>query len=378
MKTIKRIILQFTLLSGTAHVNRMICFAKGYLEAGIEVEVICLGLKGAKSLEIEGVKIRFINESRGANKLIRRIRDEIKIIRAIKEDYNPIDTVIHIYRTPVWAFCLSKRKYDFFLERGEVPFYINSFSIKYYIEEWLGRMVTKKATGLLAQTNALKEYYQNYGVKYIDVNNMFVDESRFEGLMRTTNDKYIVYCGSVSKHKDGVDDLIKAFKIVHDRFSDWKLKIIGGFLTKDDEKCLIELVHKLKIENNVIFTGRVEISEMPSLLCQACILALARPKSKQAKYGFPTKVGEYLCTNIPSVLTRVGEIEYYIKDMVHCVFAEPDNPLDFANKIIWIIEHPFESKKIAENGKKLLSTDFSMVSQSHRALEFMQRVINIR
>lgn len=375
MKEIKKIILVYSHIPGFATTNRMLCFAKGYKAAGLEVEIICLGLRGAVPFTLDGIEVRFIGEDDGLNILLSRLKSERALLKAIKQDYRPSDTVI-VTRSSLWAFCLNRKKYHFFLDRGEVPFYSNSKSIKYLMEEWLGRRLTKRATGLLAQTHTLKEYYTNYGVKYVDVNNMFVDVSRFDGLSKSTEEKYIGYCGQVSIHKDGVDDLIKAFKMVHDKYQDWKLKIMGCCLIKDDEKELNRLVHELGIETSVEFSGLVDASKMPNLLYQASILALARPQSDQAKYGFPTKVGEYLCTGNPSVLTRVGELGRYMQDRVHCVFANPDDPKDFAQQLMWVIEHPAESARIAKKGKELVNTDFSMFVQSRRALDFMQQTIN--
>jgi len=67
----------------------------------------------------------------------------------------------------------------------------------------------------------------------------------------------------------------------------------------------------------------------------AKILALARPKSKVADAGFPSKLTEYLSTGNPVVVTRVGEIPYYLKDNVHAFLTEPDSVNSFAER--WIM-----------------------------------------
>lgn len=71
----------------------------------------------------------------------------------------------------------------------------------------MGLKVSPRATGLLAQTYSLKDYYSDYGVKNIEVINMFVDMSRFENLKIDKSVKYIGYCGTISRQKDGVDEL---------------------------------------------------------------------------------------------------------------------------------------------------------------------------
>lgn len=379
MKTIRRIILAYSHITGSAHTNRMLCFAKGYQAAGKEVIIVCIGLGDAKPFGLEGITVHCIFENKMFDKISRRLLAQKKMVKIIKDLYDPSNTVIHIYRTPLWTYCFNNKKFDFFVERGEVPYYAEIKSLKYNIEEWLGLKLTKRATGMLVQTYALKRYYSDYGIKYVDVINMFVDISRFKGLVKNDTEKYIAYCGNISKHKDGVDDLIRAFKKVHDKYPEWGLKMIGGFERLYNEEEEIKLmVDELGLGTCVDFTGRVDASEMPNLLFQASIVALARPQSEQAKFGFPTKVGEYLCSGNPCVLTKVGELGMYLDDKVTCIFAEPNNSVDFAEKLNWVIDNYNEAKKIAANGRLLVDSDFSMYKQSEKAIRFMQNVINIK
>ena len=61
---------------------------------------------------------------------------------------------------------------------------------------------------------------------------------------------------------------------------------------------------------------------MPKYLCNAKLLALARPDSIQAQGGFPTKLGEYLATGRPVVVTKVGEIPDYLEDGVNAFLSD--------------------------------------------------------
>ena len=51
---------------------------------------------------------------------------------------------------------------------------------------------------------------------------------------------------------------------------------------------------------------------------------MARPDSRQARGGFPTKLGEYLATGKPVCVTKVGEITVYLEDNVSAFLAEPE------------------------------------------------------
>jgi glycosyltransferase involved in cell wall biosynthesis len=177
-------------------------------------------------------------------------------------------------------------------------------------------------------------------------------------------------------YKDGVNDLIEAFSIVNKNIQGIKLRIIGGFASSNDERILRDKVIELNLTNAVDFTGKVLPSEIPQLLYDAEVLALARPDNKQAKYGFPSKLGEYLFTGNPVVLTRVGEIDHFLRDKVSCVFAKPDNPEDFAEKLLWTLNNPEKASHIGANGKQVAEQQFSIQSQCQVALKFFNRTLN--
>ena len=80
--------------------------------------------------------------------------------------------------------------------------------------------------------------------------------------------------------------------------------IIGKTPNKNQAFSNGNLVKELNLEEKVIFTGAVPYTDVPQLLIDAEILALDRPDNKQAKYGFPTKLGEYLMTGNPVVIPR--------------------------------------------------------------------------
>ena len=61
---------------------------------------------------------------------------------------------------------------------------------------------------------------------------MFVDSSRFE-IIKEQTEPYIAYCGTISREKDGVDILLKAFSVFRQSASDYKLYRISkeAFMT---------------------------------------------------------------------------------------------------------------------------------------------------
>lgn len=187
-------------------------------------------------------------------------------------------------------------------------------------------------------TRTLIDYYKEFTGKKTKIVHvpMTVDFSRFDGLT-VNNDKkkqYIGYCGTMNIKKDGVDILINSFIKIMNDFPELNLYIAGPLTPTEDYLILENIVIKNNARNRILFLGGIPKEDMPEFLSNAHLLAMARPQSKQAEGGFPTKLGEYLATGKPVCITRVGEIDSYLTDNVSAFIAEPDSVDEFQDVLI--------------------------------------------
>ena len=231
----------------------------------------------------------------------------------------------------------------------------------------------KQIDGLFVISTFLKQAYIDRGVdaRKVHIINMTVDPSRFEGLQKQGDEKSIVFCGHGANNKDGVDQLIKSFAIVHKLHPDFQLKIIGPKSVKGDASGNVELIEQLGLNDFVVFCGKKSPEEVPQLLKNASILALDRPDSLQAQNGFPTKLGEYLLTGNPVCVTNVGDIQLFLKDGESAFIAEHDNVELFSSKLLWIIEHPLEAAIIGKRGHDVALEHFNPKTEARKMLKCM-------
>lgn len=226
-------------------------------------------------------------------------------------------------------------------------------------------------SGLFVISNPLREYYENLGIdpSKIHVLNMTVDVERFKNIKKAAcREKYIAYCGNVSNNKDGVDILIKSFALVCKKRPDIKLYIIGKTPSQTEASDNLRLIKSLGIEERIVFTGVVSSEQMPQLLKDAVVLALARPDNLQAKYGFPTKLGEYLLTENPVVVTSVGDIPLFLKDGVSALISEPSNVEMFAEKLLWALDNPGEASAVGKAGAAVAAEFFNSDIETKKLL----------
>ncbi len=134
----------------------------------------------------------------------------------------------------------------------------------------------------------------------------------------------------------------------------------------------LELIENLGVKNSVIFTGIVSAAEIPQILKNATVLALDRPDSLQAQCGFPTKLGEYLLTENPVVVTKVGDIPLFLKDGETALLAEERNPHEFSSKLLWALEHPAEAIEIGKAGAQVAMREFNYLNETKKIIKAIQ------
>lgn len=233
----------------------------------------------------------------------------------------------------------------------------------------------RRLNGLFVITTFLKNYFTENGVEpgRLEIVNMVVDPSRFNGVEKQNKRKYIAYCGNASNNKDGVDRLIRAFAIISDKYKDIYLYIIGKAPNNKEEDSNGKLAEELGVSDRVIFTGTVNYHELPQMLKNASMLALARPDSLQSKNGFPTKLGEYLLSSNPVVVTDTGDISRFLKDKENAMIAKSDSVEDFAEKMEWLFEHPKEALLIGSKGRIVAMESFNANIEANKIVDFIFR-----
>lgn len=357
-----------------APTNRFLSFVEGFSKLGVEIEVVFV-LSDYKGSRIEKrwpyVTINYLWDSLDLkNRYLRQLSYSILSKRFVHKVKNG-DVVVFFDSQRMMFPLLKKKGVKVYTERTEHPFAfrVRTIDMKKYVEQ------CKNLAGLFVISTALKDYFecQDVDKEKVHIINMTVDPQRFDGVFKQPQKQpYIAYCGTASNNKDGVDELIKSFAIVSNKYPDYRLMIIGKGLTKDDDSGNRELVERLYLSDKVIFTGIVPAQEMPQLLKNADILALDRPDNLQAQYGFPTKLGEYLLTENPVVVTSVGDIPIFLKDGVSALIAKPQNSKDFASKLIWAIEHPEEAQIIGKNGANVARRDFNCLTESKKMWDILK------
>jgi len=266
------------------------------------------------------------------------------------------------------------------LEKSEFPFIFEkknqlaSIYQKFYI-----RHIYKLFDGIIVISKSLEAYFMTKkkpGAKLLLVPIIVDPQVFFDTQTPPILNDEVVYAGILNQSKDGILDIIDAFSRLNQIYKDKKLVLMGDIEASECKEGIYDLISKNNIRDNVIITGYVARSVMVDRLKKAEVLILAKPASLQSEHSFPTKVGEYLATGKPVVLTNVGCINQYLTDGINAFIAEPNNIESLSGKLLEVYSDYKRSLEIGQRGQQVAINQFDYRSQSKVIIDFFTERIN--
>jgi glycosyltransferase involved in cell wall biosynthesis len=380
---------------GGAATNRHVSYLKGLVELGIKVHLLILqkdnhqsNLSNKSTGVFQGIQFEYATwHSTSDAHLFFKIFNKLKALWVAKkkliriiEDSEPDLRLLILTTKPVETYpflkVAKKKGMPSFHERTEYPF-LNSKSffqkaeLSYYL-----KYIIPKFDGIFVITHALAEYFKPFlsANQKIMVLPMTVDFERFTDKSKKIDlyGKYIAYCGSMYTDKDGVPNLIQAFNHFCKSNNEVNLLLIGDNSNEQAFHHIKQLIDNSPYKHRIYCTGQIESDQMPAYLNNATMLALARPDNIQAKGGFPTKLGEYLVTGNPVVITAVGEHSLYLKDGVTAYLVRPGDNIVFGQRLLDAINDGERSKAIGIEGQKIALKYFNYKTQAEKLYNFLQ------
>ena len=387
---------------GQASANRVLSYAVEMANLGQEVQVISLvtydqpftdeeraDLMKHAAITYKGVNVHYVSgrnfwpreKGKKVKKLwlyLRGILRAKSLLNKRKGDYTSIMMLSSSIFQHFWFSRIAKKNNaKLIVERAELPSIEQEKSR--YEKSFLGclfiyftKKAFKKPDAWILETQHLVDYYIPLGrpnCPYLIVP-MTVDIAKYSEPNKTFSpySPYIAYCGNMSE-ADGISILIKAFALIADKFPSYKLVLAGDSSAVPAQK---QLVADMGLGNRVVFLGRIASETVPQFLKNASFLVLASPTSVRSTTTMPCKVGEYLCTSNPVVVTNLGEIPKYLTDGVSAFLPEPDSPENFANGLGKALNTDKDTLvSIGREGYKVAEENFNSAVQAKRLVDFL-------
>jgi len=154
----------------------------------------------------------------------------------------------------------------------------------------------------------------------------------------------IIGYSSLDTHFD-LELMIQVLAQVVRQYPDAHLLITGN-----PSKTISELAQVYGVGQNLILTGFLPYEKLPWYLGCADCFVMPFPDKIYNVGRWPTKVNDYMSVGRPTVSNPVGDIKTLFKQHRVGLLVEWD-AVDFAQKIIYLIEHPEVACKLGENAR---------------------------
>ncbi len=162
------------------------------------------------------------------------------------------------------------------------------------------------------------------------------------------NAPLIIFTGALLVAK-GIDNLVESIPVVLKKLKNVHFLIVG-YPVEDTRKRIKELA----VEDNVHMTGMVDYFDLPDYLNISDIAV--EPKIDKAGEA-SGKVINYMGAGLPVVCFDSKNNRRFLED--GGIYAESSEVKNLAEKMIWAVENPEESKRLGDMNKKRVQEVFS-------------------
>lgn len=252
----------------------------------------------------------------------------------------------------------------------KMQFYLKG--IFYYTFYKLSELLIPGYDGIVVISKNLEKYFSKLAKKTIripilcDVTEITVSKRAVQfdgGVFR------ICFAGLINCTKEGFDILFEALSILNKKA---KVELyLYGSLSDEDRDAMELLKKKHRLPDMVFYMGILDPDKLLTEFLKYHLLILPRPSNSQAKFGFSTKLSEYLISGVPVLVTDVSDNALYIKDNYNGFIIPPGSSTSMVSKILGIMEaYNSNSSAIAEKAFKTAVEEFDYRLYTKALIDF--------
>jgi glycosyltransferase involved in cell wall biosynthesis len=365
-------------------------------ENGAEVSIICPKMKGyTKSYEcLNGIHIYrhpLPLEASGALGYFREYSAALfwEFVLSWKIFFKKRFQVIHGCNPPDLIFIVALFfkvfgvKYVFDHHDINPELYIAKYNKKgffYRFLLWAERLTFLSANFSIATNESYKEIAIRRGRMPANKVQVVRSGPKLDRLKITPGNKkykkgrlYLVGYVGVIGEQEGIDLLLDSVKSIVMKRQDIQFAIVGGGTELEKLK---ELAKSMHIAEYVDFYGRVDDETLVDILNTADLCVNPDKPTVMNDLSTMNKIMEYMALGKPIVQYTLKEGRFSAG--AASLYAENTNTDDFAEKIMWLIDHPEERKKMGAFGYERVINELSWEYESKKLIDFYKRVLRIK
>ncbi len=250
---------------------------------------------------------------------------------------------------------LLKRQKVFY-EFNEVRKYSSTFSEPYSLRKpgysikkivyktvfFIMELFLSTYSGLVCISTSIEKYGHSFNKKTVRIpilTDPYLEQSDSSTVYSVSEAFNIGFSGSIHLQKERLKDFFKVLSQLKEAGFLFHLNLCGHVNKRHRSLIFDTLLPDLGIMGNVTYYGNLDATELSTFLSQQELLVIPRGYTKQNKYGFSTKLSDYLNHKKPILVTKVSDNDRYIFDGKNGFIVPPDDDRLMLNKLIHIIKN---------------------------------------
>jgi glycosyltransferase involved in cell wall biosynthesis len=284
-----------------------------------------------------------------------------------------------------WLVAFVQRK-PFFLEVRDLwpEFAISMGVIKnpviIRLSYWLERFLYARATHILVNSPAYKEYIVGKGVPAKKITfiaygsdiNMFnpgIDGSSVRERLGLDKKFIVLYAGTIGQ----AHDLYTVLRVAKRLSDDSHIQFV--FFGDGKERPNLEAEAQRLGLKNVLFAGVCPKKEIPAVIASADVCLAILQNLEMFRTTYPNKVFDYMASARPTVLVIDGVVREVIEASKGGVFVEPGNDELLAKAILTLSRDPQRVKQMGENARAYLVKNLDRRDKLAETLQLLEWLI---
>ncbi|MEJ2595097.1 MAG: glycosyltransferase [bacterium] len=183
---------------------------------------------------------------------------------------------------------------------------------------------------------------------------------------------HLGFTGYLTMKKDSIGELIRAVRILKNKYGIDNVRLnLYGTGYRDTLLKIYRLIDKLHLKENVVLHGQVPSEQIPEILSQQNILLLIRSDNLQTRFGFSTKLAEYMASGVPVLITSVSDNTTYVKDGENGFVSCSHKASDTAERLFEIISRKdYLDESIGKKARETALEHFDASKYSDMLINF--------
>jgi glycosyltransferase involved in cell wall biosynthesis len=373
---------------GFAQTQRELLIAKGLVETGCKVTVLCrFGTHDDKDPNVqsggvfESVHYKYCSGSayRSNSFLKRNFYKSIGFV-------NEISTIIKAkINKELDAILITTNTFENVLIYTLLGKLINTqtiidnteywTSVKRHSNVWGDYLYDKYSFRLANKVIGISDFLLEKYKEKKDASLLFkipavVDFSKFDnGLSKVDlGFKYFLFCGS-GVYSPLIEFIIDSFDLLND--NNYHLILVCSNGIKSDFDVIDAKIASSKKANLIHLKSHLPYSELTELYVSSVALLIPLRPTSQDTARFPHKIGEYCASKRPIITTNFGEIRNYFQNGVNAYVSEKYEVIDYAQAMEQSIKDSDMTESVAQESYKIGKANFDYKVWGQKLYDFI-------